>query len=111
MYILVYVLSPGAAMSVSVGSGRLVCTVCSVYRTDTLSELLSHIRLFHAHQPSLNIRCGISGCRRSFGNFGTFQNHISMYHRMEASPTNVLDLVSPERVHQSSGKVIALTCT
>ncbi len=71
-------------------TGKLMCTVCSVYRTNSLSELLSHIRLFHSHQPSLSIRCGIGGCQRTFRNFGTFQNHISIYHRMEANPTNIV---------------------
>ena len=70
-------------------SGRLVCTVCESYFTDTISDLLQHIRLFHAHQPRLAIRCGIGGCQRNFINFGTFQNHISAYHRSESNPSNI----------------------
>lgn len=69
--------------------GRLICTVCRSYYTDTLSDLLQHIRLFHAHQPNLSIECGIGGCQRVYNNFGTFQNHISGFHRSESNPTNV----------------------
>ena len=70
-------------------SGRLVCTVCTTYYTDTLANLSQHMRLFHAHQPRLSIRCGIGGFDRSFKNFGTYQNYISGYNRSESNPTNV----------------------
>lgn len=69
--------------------GLCVQYVLSTTPTNSLTELLSHIRLLHAHQPLLCIRCGIGGCQRTFGNFGTYQNHISLYHRREANPTNV----------------------
>lgn len=78
-------------MSRRARKGRLVCTVCKTYFTDAISDLLQHIRLFHAHQPRLSLRCGIGGCERIFSNFGTYQNHISGYHRSESNPTNISD--------------------
>lgn len=74
--------------------GKLVCTVCKVYYTDFLTDLMKHIRLFHAHQPKLSIKCGIGGCQRTFSSFGTFQNHISAYHRAETNPTNIVEHLS-----------------
>lgn len=44
------------------------------------SEQLKHIKLFHSHQPSFSITCGLSGCLRTFSNFQVFRNHISAYH-------------------------------
>ena len=32
--------------------------------------------------------CGIGGCKRTFQNFGTFKNHLSSYHQLEANPAN-----------------------
>lgn len=78
--------------------GGLICTVCKSYYTQALSDLLQHIRLFHAHQPNLSIQCGIGGCQRVFTNFGTFQNHISGYHRSESNPTNLMEHM-PEGTH------------
>ena len=34
--------------------------VCKSLYTD----LLQHIRLFHAHKPNLSLQCGIGGCQR-----------------------------------------------
>ena len=39
-----------------------------------------HIRLFHAHQPDFKVTCGISGCQRTYTNFGTFRNHVYDVH-------------------------------
>ena len=52
---------------------------------------MKHIRLFHANLLKLSIKCGIGGCQRTFSSFGTFQNHISAYHRAEANPTNIVE--------------------
>ena len=71
------------------GPYRLLCTVCESYRTNKLRDLLQHIRILHAHQPGLIIRCGIGGCHKTYSNFGTFQNHISAYHSTEQNPTNI----------------------
>lgn len=88
------------------GGGRLVCTVRSTYHTDNLSKLLAHIWLFHAHQPSITIRCRIGGCQRTFQNFGTFQNHISAYHRKETNPTNIVALLYTETVWGIMGETV-----
>lgn len=75
--------------------------------SDTIADLLQHIRLFHAHQPCLSIRCGIGGCERTFTNFGTYQNHISGYHRSESNPTNVINQLSENSNNDASTSGIA----
>lgn len=77
--------------------GKLVCNVCKVYHTEILTDLMKHI---HSHQPNFSIKCGIGGCQRTFSRFGTFQNHISAYHRAEPNPTNVVEYL---RGHDGAG--------
>ena len=70
----------------------LVCPLCPVEGSQMLrfnmTDYLRHIELFHAHRPHFRLSCGISGCRRTFYNFGTFRNHISDWHRCDANPCN-----------------------
>jgi len=81
--------------------GKLVCNyVCKVYHTEILTDLMKHIRLFRSHQPNFSMKCGIGGCQRTFSRFGTFQNHISAYHRAEPNPTNVEEYL---RRHDGAG--------
>ena len=49
----------------------------------TLKQYLQHLRLFHAHQPTFHLTCGIQGCQRTFFKFRTFENHVSLMHREE----------------------------
>ncbi len=62
----------------------LICPLCPVERTAQLNldlkNYLKHIKLFHSHQPSFSITCGLGGCLRTFSNFQVFRNHISTYH-------------------------------
>jgi len=56
----------------------LTCPLCSVasHLKFSLSDYIKHIKIFHAHNPSFKITCGINGCQRMFTNFGTFTNHM-----------------------------------
>lgn len=75
--------------------GRIICPLCPQEQTSslkfTLRDYVKHISLFHAHQPGFQLTCGIGGCKRTFHNFGTFKNHLSSYHQLEANPTNEVD--------------------
>lgn len=68
---------------------RLVCPLCPYERTAHLhlniTGYLKHIKLFHSHQPSFSITCGLGGCLRTFRNFQVFRNHVSTFHAGEAS--------------------------
>ena len=60
----------------------LTCKLCSAtshLRLQT-KEYIQHIRLFHAHRPDFKVTCGISGCQRTYTNFGTFRNHVYDVH-------------------------------
>ena len=63
---------------------NLVCPLCPPDRTANLylniSRLIKHIELFHSHEPSFRITCGIDGCLRSFHNFKVFRNHTYASH-------------------------------
>ena len=71
----------------------LVCYLCPLGKTDNikfnLPDYLRHVQLFHAHQPHLQISCGIGGCKRTFRNYSTFRNHVSDWHSIDPNPTNV----------------------
>lgn len=79
---------------------HLVCPLCPYERTAhfhlTLIAFLKHIKLFHAHQAGFKITCGISGCQRSFTNFGTFQNHVSGLHKHQLNPSNTSPAVDAD---------------
>ena len=72
---------------------HLVCTLCP-----TLPHLplgydvkgyLKHIKLFHAHQSGFKLTCSIGGCKRSFTNFRTFQDHVSAAHKYQNQLVNI----------------------
>lgn len=56
------------------------CPVCRNFKAQRLLYYLKHIHLYHAHEPGLNITCGLSGCTRSFTNFYTYRDHVYAYH-------------------------------
>lgn len=62
----------------------LICPLCPVERTSQLNlnlkNFMKHIQLFHSHQPSFSITCGLGGCIRRFTNFQVFRNHVSVFH-------------------------------
>ena len=78
-----------------------VCPLCPHERTANLhfnrTTWLKHIQLCHAHQPGFRITCGVSGCQRTYTNFGTFKNHVYDLHPAHADVTatsSTLDLPS-----------------
>ena len=60
----------------------ITCKLCSATSHLKLQtkEYIQHIKLFHAHQPDFKVTCGISGCQRTYTNFGTFRNHVYDVH-------------------------------
>lgn len=60
----------------------MICKLCSAasHLKFNIKGYVHHLRLFHAHQADFRTVCGISGCPRSFTNFGTFINHIYSVH-------------------------------
>ena len=91
-------------------SGNLICTVCKSYFTNKLSDLLQHIRLFHAHQSNIRILCGVGGCQRVYSNFGTYQNHISAFHRCERNPTNRVDCSDNSTTYDNHNELDVISC-
>ncbi|XP_065887419.1 uncharacterized protein [Dysidea avara] len=58
---------------------NLTCSLCSAashLRFD-ITDYVKHIKIFHAHDPSFKVTCGIGGCQRTYSNFRTFVNHVS----------------------------------
>ena len=55
------------------------CQLCSTSFTN-LTYLLKHIRQVHSQRPGFRIVCGLSGCQRTFGSFGSYRNHIYGFH-------------------------------
>lgn len=70
----------------------LVCPLCPYEQTSELNlnlrSFLQHIQLFHSHQPSFCMTCGLNGCLRTFTNFRVFRNHVYAFHN-GSDPTNV----------------------
>ena len=71
---------------------KLICPLCHYDRTSKLNldlpNFLKHIKLFHAHQPSFSITCGLGGCLRTFRNFRTFRDHVYATHSGDTNLTN-----------------------
>ena len=68
------------------------CQLCDEFTSTTLSELVRHLSLVHAHLPGFHLRCGLSGCQKEFRNLLTYRNHIYAFHTdshaSEPSQTN-----------------------
>ena len=60
----------------------ITCKLCSATSHLKLQtkEYIQHIKHFHAHQPDFKVICGISGCQRTYTNFGTFHNDVYDVH-------------------------------
>lgn len=58
------------------------CSLCntSLRVKFPIREYLKHLLLFHAHQPTFKVTCGISGCSRSYTNLKTYTNHVYGVH-------------------------------
>ena len=58
----------------------MFCPHCPSSQFLTVSELLRHIRLLHAGDSSITFQCNLQGCRRTFGTFNVYRNHIYNFH-------------------------------
>ena len=65
------------------------CPNCAIPSFQSLKRLLQHIRLSHHDQESFTIQCNFQGCKRTFRNLRTFENHIYSYHH-NISTVNVI---------------------
>ena len=98
---------------------NLTCPLCSAasHLKFGITEYVKHIRIFHAHDPSFKITCGINGCQRTYSNFRTFVNHVSSVHTTDFTATSAttesqLDssyLGSYEQDMQYSGELSSFT--
>ncbi|KAL2095583.1 hypothetical protein ACEWY4_007731 [Coilia grayii] len=62
------------------------CTKC-LRRTFTLTKLIKHIGLVHAHEPNFNITCGLKNCQSSFSKYHSFRRHIYRKHTKSLFPS------------------------
>ena len=63
------------------------CPKCS-RRVFTVTKLIQHIGLIHAHEPNFQISCGINDCCSSFKIFESFRRHIYRKHFHSNSDKN-----------------------
>lgn len=56
------------------------CQLCDEFTSTTLSELVRHLSLVHAHLAGFHLRCGLNGCQKAFRNILTYCNHIYAFH-------------------------------
>lgn len=54
----------------------------------SIRDYLKHLQLFHAHQPTFKITCGIGGCPRSYTNMKTYSNHVYGVHNLSSDPAS-----------------------
>ena len=70
---------------------ELACPLCTntpSLKFTRISDYLKHQRLFHVHQANFRLTCGIGGCKRSYTNIGTFQNHVYSVHYCKNDDTS-----------------------
>ena len=84
-------------------SNQLVCPLCPAQphlqlRYD-IKGSPKHIKLLHAHQSGFKITCGISGCKRTFTNFRTFQDHVSATHKHQNQFSDITNTTTSDE-HQ-----------
>lgn len=80
------------------------CTKC-LRRTFTLTKLIQHIGLVHAHEANFSITCGLNDCQSSFTKYHSFRRHVYRKHRQSFTPCtenfNVIE--QPEEVSFEEG--------
>ena len=63
----------------------------------SIRDYLKHLQLFHAHQPTFKVTCGIGGCLQSYTNMNTYSNHVYGVHDLStdfASSTSLSDVLT-----------------
>lgn len=58
---------------------RHLCPQCKCYSATHLTSILWHIQRDHRYE-SLSLKCGISGCPKSYKNVTSFKTHLQRYH-------------------------------
>ena len=57
------------------------CFICHSAAGNTFSDIVRHIGYVHAHDPNLNVMCGIEGCTRSYINFMSYRRRLYREHK------------------------------
>ena len=70
---------------------EVACPLCTSkdMKFTRIVDYLKHQRLFHAHQPNFRLTCDIGGCKISYTNMGTFQNHVYSLTQFQKTWTSV----------------------
>lgn len=58
---------------------RHLCPQCKSFSAKRLAAIIWHIRRDHRYE-SLSLKCGISGCPKSYKNAASFRTHLQRYH-------------------------------
>ena len=61
-------------------SAGFTCSICLTYTSSNINAVLRHIGSIHSHEPGFLVRCGISGCSRTYSNYHSFRKHIRRKH-------------------------------
>jgi len=84
-----------------------LCSAASHLRFN-ITDYVKHIKIFHGHDPSFKITCGIAGCQRTYNNFRTFVNHVLAMHNIVISLTTALTVIHPVRQMTMSLMVVTV---
>ena len=57
-----------------------LCTINGPHLRFSIRDYLKHLQLFHAHQPTFKLTCGIGGCSQTYTNMKTYSNHVYGVH-------------------------------
>ena len=74
----------------------ITCPLCPGTSFSTVQTLLKHIRITHSDRADFLIQCNLQGCKRTFRNFKSYENHIHTFHDLGA-----LDVESPAASNES----------
>ena len=71
-------------------SVEIECSLCNTLLRVSYSirDYLKHLQLFHAHQPTFKVTCGIGGCCRSYTNIKTYSNHVYGVHDLSTTSSS-----------------------
>ena len=73
---------------------RLECPGCGEYRGKNLTDLIRHVRLYHADSRTFSVRCRACGRDKPFKSFYTWRDHMYSYHS-ESEPQEQPDSMPP----------------
>ena len=95
----------------AVAADLVLCSLCS-FRTRTVSEWISHLRLVHFEDKEFIVTCGINGCISSYNKCSSFLSHVYRHHRdviisrpgqvQLSSAVEEIDITSPPSLASTS---------